>query len=135
MGKVRVYKRDEEDKSLEFIGEDNIDHTPKDEKVKVLIGNAFDIVGERKQTNYLYDTRTRRDITETFEIKIRNHKKEAVTVQVIEYFQSRGLNSDWRIIESTETFTKKDTATAEFIIKVSPNKEVKIQYTVEYSWQ
>jgi len=131
-GKFRVYKKDT-DGSMIFLGEDRINHTPKDEWIETLLGNAFDIKAERKQTNYRNIGSKKRQ--ETYEIILRNHKKETVTIQVIEHFQSRGSKSEWRIIESTETFTKKDAMTAEFNIKVSPNKEVKLQYTVEYSWQ
>ncbi|MCJ7578512.1 MAG: hypothetical protein MUO91_08690, partial [candidate division Zixibacteria bacterium] len=76
-GKIRVYKADV-DKSLEFVGEDLIDHTPKDEKVRVFLGNAFDIVGEKKRTDF---KQISKDVTEeSFEIKLRNHKEEAVEV-------------------------------------------------------
>ena len=75
-GRLRVYKQDEADATNEFIGEDVIQHTPKDEEVLVKLGSAFDIVGERKQTDFTpnYDGHV---ITEIFEIKLRNHKKEA----------------------------------------------------------
>src|SRR5262249_4181411 len=70
-GKVRVYKQDDADGTLEFIGEDLIDHTPRDEKVLVKLGQAFDVVGERKQTDFTIDT-NRKTITESYHIEIRN---------------------------------------------------------------
>jgi hypothetical protein len=127
-GKIRVYKRDEADKSLEFIGEDNIDHTPKDENVKILIGNAFDIVGERKKTDFKKRGRT---IDESFEIKIRNHKKEAVTVEVVEPLV-RWHN--WEISAKSHEFKKEDAHTIIFPVTVKPDEEVVITYTVHYSW-
>ncbi|TET32762.1 MAG: hypothetical protein E3J72_18885 [Planctomycetota bacterium] len=128
-GKIRVYKRDEEDKSLEFIGEDNIDHTPKDEKVKILIGNAFDIVGERKQTNFRRLTST--SMEETFEIKIRNHKKEAVDVEVEEVLY-RWVN--WEIRDKNTDYVKDAAQKIIFPVKVEPDGEVVIKYTVYYRW-
>jgi len=77
-GKVRLYKRDPADASLEFIGEDQIDHTPKDETVKLHIGDAFDIVGERKRTDFHVDN-AGHIMIESFEIRVRNHKTEPVT--------------------------------------------------------
>jgi hypothetical protein len=80
-GKCRVYKADR-DKSLEFIGEDTIEHTARDEKVTLYIGDAFDIVGERKQTDFAKVTD--HVYEEAFEIKVRNHKETPVTVKVLE---------------------------------------------------
>src|SRR5436305_12365881 len=80
-GKCRTYKKDA-DGSLEFVGEDLIDHTARDEKVVLYTGDAFDVVGERKQTDF--KKISDREYTEDFEIKVRNHKKEEVTVQVLE---------------------------------------------------
>jgi len=129
-GKVRVYKQDPDDKALEFIGEEKIDHTPKDEKLSLRIGNAFDIVGERKQTNFRVES-SRHWIQETVEIKIRNHKKEAVTVRCKEPLY-RWAN--WKITAKTHEFTKLDSRNIAFDVKVEPDKEVKITYTVDYTW-
>jgi len=125
-GKVRVYKKDE-DGALEFVGEDQIDHTPKDEKVRIYLGNAFDVKGERTQTNFrkLSD----RSGEETYQIKLRNHKKEAVTVVVVEHFRG-----DWRISGETHPYTKKDSRTAEFEIAVPVDGEVTVGYTVTTTW-
>ncbi len=127
-GKIRVYKADR-DGSLEFIGEDKIDHTPKDEKVRVFVGNAFDIVGERAQ-------KERKELApklvdETYEIKLRNHKEEKVEVVVVEHFYR---SRDWEIIESNYTYTKKDAWTVEFVIPVKPDGESILEYKVRYRW-
>ena len=84
-GRVRFYRRDQ-DGQLEFTGENEIDHTPKDETIRVYTGNAFDITGERRQTQ-LSDAEAYPSgwADESFEIKLRNHKKEAVTVRVVEH--------------------------------------------------
>ncbi|OHB71175.1 MAG: hypothetical protein A2W23_10340, partial [Planctomycetes bacterium RBG_16_43_13] len=114
-GRVRVYKKDEADGSLEFIGEDRIDHTPKDEKVRLMLGNAFDIVGEKKQTSFKvnYDQHW---IKETFEIKIRNHKDEAVEVLVREGMY-RWVN--WEITKTSHEYTKLDAWNVHFPVKVA----------------
>ena len=126
MGKVRVYKEDI-DKSLVFVGEDEIKHTPRDEKVRLYIGDAFDIIGERKVVE-------RRKITdrvreEDVEIEIRNHKKEEIIVKVVEK-----LYGYWEIKKSSHEYEKKDANTIEFDIKVPKNKKEKITYTALYSW-
>jgi hypothetical protein len=123
-GKMRLYKKDE-DAALVFIGEDFIDHTPKDEKVRVNVGNAFDIVGERTQK----DRRSigRDSWEETWEIKLRNHKEEAVEVTVIEHLQ---LN--WEILRKTHDYTKKDASTIEFAATIPKDGEVVIEYLVRY---
>ena len=129
-GKVRVYKQDPDDKALEFIGEEQIDHTPKDEKLSLLIGNAFDIVGERKQTNFRVES-GRNWMQESVEIKIRNHKKEAVTVRVKDPLY-RWIT--WTIAEKSHPFEKLDSRTIAFDVQVEPDKEVTVTYVVEYTW-
>ncbi|MDP6544650.1 MAG: DUF4139 domain-containing protein [Phycisphaerae bacterium] len=129
-GKVRVYKQDPDDGALEFIGEERIDHTPKDEELSLRIGNAFDIVGERKQTNFRVES-GRHWIQETIEIKVRNHKKEAVTVRCKEPLY-RWVN--WKITAKSHEFTKLDARTIAFDVKIAPDKEAKITYTVDYTW-
>ena len=127
-GKVRVYKKDD-DGSLEFIGEDMIDHTPRDEKMTLYIGDAFDIVGERKQTDFRKPSA--RTIIESFEIKIKNHKEETVTVQVLEKLY-RWVN--WEITEASHQYNKLDSRTVEFPVTVKKDGEVVITYTVKYTW-
>jgi len=129
-GKVRVYKQDPDDKAMEFIGEEQIDHTPKDERLSLQIGNAFDIVGERRQTNFLIETR-RKWMSETIEIKVRNHKKEAVTVRCKEPLY-RWVS--WTVTEASGAFEKLDARTIAFDVKVEPDKEKTVTYTVEYTW-
>jgi hypothetical protein len=125
-GKIRVYKADV-DKSLEFVGEDRINHTPKDEKVRVFLGNAFDIVGERKKTDFKQITD---DVTEeSYQIKLRNHKEEAVEVVVVEHLYSY---TEWEIRESTFPYEKKDANTIEFKIPLAKDQEVVLNYTVRY---
>lgn len=122
-GKVRVYKADE-DGSLQFVGEDEIDHTPKDEKIRLYLGDAFDLVGERKQT----DERVIADNVRqySFEIALRNHKKEAVEITVVEH-----LFGDWEILRESHEHTKKDARTLEFRVRVAPDEEVKVTYTAQ----
>jgi len=129
-GRVRVYKEDPDDGSLEFIGEDRIDHTPKDEKVMLKLGSAFDIVGERKQTNFKVDS-FRRWMDESFEIKIRNHKEEDVEVVVKEVLY-RWAN--WEITRKSHNFKKIDARTVHFPVHVPKDGEVTLTYTVHYSW-
>src|SRR5205085_4187285 len=82
-GKLRFYRRDN-DGHLEFVGENVIDHTPKDETVRIFTGNSFDVVGERKRTNIRVDS-AHNWMDESFEIRVRNHKKEAVSVRIVEH--------------------------------------------------
>jgi hypothetical protein len=121
-GKIRVYKKDKEG-SLQFIGEDRIDHTPKDEKVKIKLGEAFDVVGTRKQTDWrkiAYDT-----YEAAFEVSLRNHKDDDVLVKVIE-----PIPGEWRMLESSHEYKKTDSSTAEFHVLVPKNKETKLTYRV-----
>ena len=129
-GRLRVYKQDEADKTNEFIGEDVIQHTPTDEEVLVKLGTAFDIVGERKQTDFSanYEQRV---ITESFEISVRNHKKEAVKVLVRENL-FRWTN--WEITRKSNDFEKVDYRTIHFPIEVPAGGEQKVTYTVKYTW-
>jgi hypothetical protein len=125
-GKIRVYKEDV-DKALEFVGEDKIDHTPKDEKVRVFLGNAFDIVGERQKSDF---RKIGEDITEeTYQIKLRNHKEEAVEVVVVEHLYAY---TEWEITESSLPYEKKDANTIEFKVKLQKDQEVVLNYTVRY---
>jgi hypothetical protein len=129
-GRVRVYKRDEADQSLEFVGEDVIQHTPKNEKVMVKLGSAFDIVGERKQTNFTVDS-DNHVITESFEITLRNHKTEPVDVIVKENL-FRWVN--WEITATSDKWEKQDFRTIHIPVKVPVDGEKKVTYTVKYTW-
>ena len=128
-GKVKLYRRDQDGRS-EFIGEDRIDHTPKGETVRVYTGNAFDIVGERRQTDFRIEN-NKRWIDESFEIKIRNRKKEAIEVRVIEHMY-RWVQ--WDIKSRSMDFTKNDARTIEFRPTIPPDGEAVITYTVHYTW-
>jgi hypothetical protein len=125
-GKIRVYKEDV-DQALEFVGEDKIDHTPKDEKVRVFLGNAFDIVGERQKSDF---KKISDEITdESYQIKLRNHKEEMVEVVVVEHLYAY---TEWEIRESNYPYEKKDANTIEFKIHLAPDLEVMLNYTVRY---
>lgn len=126
-GRVRFY-RQETDSRLQFVGEDLIDHTPKDELLRVTTGNAFDLVGERRRTNYRDDVKW---LDESFEIKLRNHKKEPVEIRVVEHLY-RWTN--WEIREPSTNFTKTDAQTIEFRVPLKPDQEGVVTYTVHYSW-
>lgn len=122
-GKVRVYKKDH-DGALQFIGEDMIDHTPRDEKIRLYIGDAFDLVGERKQMNsQVVNPRVHRA---TYEISLRNHKDSAVTITAVEH--SYG---DWKVLNSSHKHVKKDSHTFEFPVEVPARGEVKVTYEIE----
>jgi hypothetical protein len=128
-GRLRFYRRDN-DGQLEFTGENMIDHTPADETVRVYTGNAFDIVGERHRTNYKVDSRNLW-MDESFEIKVRNHKKDAAEVRVVEKLY-RWTN--WQITDESMKHRKIDAQTVEFRVTVPPNGEQTVDYTVHYSW-
>lgn len=128
-GRVRFYRRDD-DGRLEFTGENNIDHTPADEMLRLYTGNAFDVVGERRQTHFRVNT-SENWADEAFEIKLRNHKKEAVTVRVVEHM-FRWTN--WVISQNTVKFSPMDARTIEFVVDVPPDSEKTISYAVHYSW-
>ncbi|HMA12105.1 MAG TPA: hypothetical protein VKO83_09470, partial [Steroidobacteraceae bacterium] len=129
-GRIRVSRLDAADNSLEFIGEDVIDHTPRDEKVRVQLGSAFDVVGERKQVDFAADSRARW-IEEEIEVEVRNHKDEDVEVQVRE-FLFRWTN--WRILSSSQPYEKEDARTILFPVKVPKNSNRTVKYRVRYSW-
>ncbi len=129
-GKVRVYKQDEADETLEFVGEDLIDHTPKDETVLIRVGHAFDIVGERTQTNFTIDTQTHL-ITESFKIQIRNHKEQRIKVIIKENLY-RWVN--WQITEASDEYEKIDGRTIHFEVNVPSDGEKTVTYTVKYTW-
>jgi hypothetical protein len=129
-GRIRVMQRDDEDGSLEFIGEDVIDHTPKNEDVLIEMGNAFDVVGERKQTDFRIDTRTRQ-LWESFEISLRNHKQESVNVAVLENLYRM---ANWQIEDSDMRYAKESSNRIRFDIRVEPEGEAVVRYTVHYRW-
>ena len=128
-GKVKIYRRDDDGRN-EFVGEDAVDHTSKDETVRLYTGNAFDVVGERRQTAFRLDTNNHW-ADETFEIKVRNHKKEEVEVRVVEHLY-RAV--EWDVKAKSMEFARTDARTIEFRPKVRPDGEAVITYTVHYTW-
>jgi hypothetical protein len=153
-GKLRFYRRDA-DSQLQFVGENTIDHTPRKETVRVTTGNSFDLVGERKQTDFKVvlvngspqiDPNTGLQVAsstatnappppwldESFEIKLRNRKKDApVEIRVVEHLYRW---SNWEITKKSDDFVKKDSQTIEFRIPVKPDEERTVTYSVHYSW-
>ncbi|MEO8307569.1 MAG: DUF4139 domain-containing protein [Pseudomonadota bacterium] len=129
-GRVRVSRLDPADNSLEFIGEDVIDHTPRDERVRVRLGSAFDVVGERKQLNFSSDSKARW-MEEEIEVELRNHKDQAVEVQVRETLFRW---NNWKILSSSQPYTKEDANTIAAAVKVAANGSATLRYRVRYTW-
>jgi hypothetical protein len=128
-GTLRVYKNDIDGSTL-LVGEDSIDHTPKDERVRLYIGDAFDIVGERIQTDFRveYDEDW---MEESYEIRLRNHKDEAIEVRVVEHLFRW---TEWKVLESSHDYEKMDAQTIEFRVPVEADGETVVTYTVRYEW-
>lgn len=126
-GRVRFYKQGS-DQQMEFTGENTIDHTPKDETLRIYTGNAFDLVGERIRTNF---HRTDHTVDETYEITLRNHKTEPAGIRVVEHL-FRWTN--WEITAKSDAFSKTNAQTVEFRVPLKPDEEKKLSYTVHYSW-
>jgi hypothetical protein len=129
-GRVRVNQANQSDGALEFIGEDVIKHTPRNETLRIKLGNAFDIVGERKQTSFHINVDAH-TIDESFEVSVRNRKKEAATVIVREYLYRW---SNWEITAKNHAFTKRDAQTVDFPLDLAADSEGKLTYSVHYSW-
>jgi hypothetical protein len=121
-GVIRVYKLDS-DGSRQFIGEDQIEHTPKDEKVRTRLGYAFDIGAKRKQTQWEKISKDTYEVA--FEIELRNHKKEDVTVKVVE-----PLPGDWKVLESSLPYKKEDAHTLSFEVPAKRDAETRLTYKV-----
>lgn len=128
-GRLRFYRCDT-DGHLEFIGENSIDHTPKDETLRLYTGNAFDLVGERKRTSYHVES-SQRWMEESFEVRVRNHKKDPATVRVVEHLYRC---NNWKLIDQSTASRKTDAQTIEFPVTLKPDGETVITYTVHYSW-
>jgi hypothetical protein len=125
-GVIRVYQADAKG-GLQFAGEDRIDHTPKDEDVTINIGTAFDVVCERKQTDF---ERIADNVYEmAFEIRLRNHKQTPITVQVNE-----PIGGDWRMLSSTFPSKKTEAWAAKFDVPVAAGAESVLQYRVRVRW-
>jgi len=128
-GRVRVYKEDDDGKE-QFVGEDLIDHTAKNEEVRLYLGNAFDIVGERVQKDFR-SFASGSVVEETIEIKVRNHKKEEVEVLVYEHPWRWG---EWEIVKTGADWEKTDQSTIKFPLTIPKDGEKVITYTIRYSW-
>lgn len=128
-GKMRAYKRDEEG-TPEFVGESSVDHTPSNEEVKLIIGDAFDLIGERVATFFEVD-HDRRTCTETFQITLRNRKDTEVVIRVMEHMY-RWMS--WEITQKDYRFEQQDARTVRFDVRVPADAEKKIHYTVVYTW-
>ncbi|MFH1863087.1 MAG: DUF4139 domain-containing protein [bacterium] len=122
-GKVRVYQKDD-DGSLEFVGEDRIEHTPEDEEVRLVVGSAFDVAAEREMTDVKRISERVRE--ETLRIKLRNHKQERIEITVVEK-----IWGDWEIVEKSHEYTKKNASTIEFKVPVEAGKETVVTYRVQ----
>jgi hypothetical protein len=118
-GTVRLYKKDAEG-SLEFVGEDTIEHTPKDEDVEIKAGEAFDVVAEREQTDFVqnnvsYET--------AWQVTIRNHKESGIKVGIVE-----PIDGDWTVLNSSVPYKKVNATTLRFDVDVARDQEVKVTY-------
>lgn len=125
-GTMRVYQNDSKGR-VQFIGEDTIDHTPKDETLDLQIGNAFDVVAERKQTDFQKLGPTTYEMA--FSITLRNHKETPITVEVNE-----PIGGDWTMEESNFKFTKTAAFAAQFEVPVQANGESVLKYRVRVRW-
>lgn len=128
-GRMRVNQASV-DGSLEFIGEDVIKHTPRNETVRIKLGNSFDVVGERRQTAFTVDS-AGKVINETFEISVRNRKKVSASVTVREYLYRW---STWAITAKNHDFQKRDAQTIDFPLTIAADGEAKLTYSVRYTW-
>lgn len=129
-GRVRVNQWDIADNSLQLVGEDIIDHTPKEDTLLLKMGNAFDVKGARKITHFSSDD-ARRRMSESVEVTLTNQKESSVEVQVREPLY-RGQN--WKITEKSSDFTKLNAQMIQFPITVKPGETKRLTYTVEYTW-
>jgi hypothetical protein len=125
-GTVRVYQADSKG-GVQFVGEDNISHTPKDEPVKIYVGNAFDVVCERKQLDYKKISSSQAEME--YQITLRNHKDTAVTVEVRE-----PVGGDWEVVNSNFKWTKLDATTIGFLIPVEKDGAATLDYRVRVKW-
>lgn len=122
-GLVRMFKEDPDDGTLQLIGEDRIDHTPRDEEIHLSTGNAFDIVGERRRMDtQRINNRIRED---SYEVELRNRKDEDIEVIVRERFYG-----DWRVVRQSQAGEKIDATTCEWVVTVPAREEVTLSYKV-----
>ena len=130
-GIIRVYKRDSEGRA-QFVGEDSVDHTPKNELVRLKLGDAFDVTAKRKQTDYKSLGRQGKfgSVHESaFEIELKNAKKEPVTVSVLE-----PMPGDWEVLQSSHPYLKEAAGTARFKVTVPAEGSATLTYRVRVKW-
>ena len=130
-GIIRVYKRDSEGRA-QFVGEDSVDHTPKNEQVRMKLGEAFDVTAKRKQTDYKSLGRQGRYgyVHESaFEVALKNAKKEPVTVSLLE-----PMPGDWEVLQSSHPHTKEAAGTARFKVTVPAEGSATLTYRVRVKW-
>lgn len=128
-GRVRVYKA-AADGTLEFVGEDVIDHTPKNETVRLKLGESFDVTGKRTRTDFKLNNRSK-EMTESFRIELKNAKNEPQRVEVREYLYRW---SNWEITAKSQDFRKLSARAVSFDVDVPAEGSAKVEYTVHYSW-
>jgi hypothetical protein len=125
-GTVRVYQADSKG-GVQFVGEDRIDHTPKDETLKLKIGNAFDIVCERKQVDF---EKIAPNVYEVeYEVTLRNHKTTPITAEVNE-----PIGGTWKILRSSHDYTKTDAWAAQFMVPVAAGGTAVLKYRVRVTY-
>ncbi|HWQ08521.1 MAG TPA: DUF4139 domain-containing protein [Holophaga sp.] len=130
-GTIRVYKQDSEGRS-QFVGEDAIDHTPRNEKVRLKLGDAFDVTAHRKQTDFKNlgkQGRWNMVVESAFQVELKNAKKEAVTVNVVE-----PIWGDWEVVEHNQPFTKEASGSARFKVSVPADGSATLTYRVRTKW-
>lgn len=127
-GKMRVYRKDGD--QLEFVGEDQVNHTPRNETVRLRLGNAFDLLGERVRTEFNVD-QARRTMDEAFEVRLKNRSHLPVQIRVVEHLSR---HSTWTVTRKSAEFRKKDSHTIEFEVPVAADSEITLTYGVRYTW-
>lgn len=125
-GNIKVYQRDASG-SVQMLGEDAIDHTPRDEKISLVVGTSFDVVANRKRLSYRRISD--RSFEEVFEIEVRNRKATAETVHLLERHYG-----DWSITKTSDPWKKLDASTQQFVLDLKPNEEKKVTYTIVTRW-
>lgn len=125
-GSIKVYQRDNSG-SVQMLGEDSIDHTPKDEKISLVVGRSFDVVAERSRTEY--HVLGPRSYSETFKIVVRNHKDVDQPVTILERHYG-----DWTVATTSDPFTKLDSSTMQYVVTVPANGSKTVTYTVTTNW-
>jgi hypothetical protein len=128
-GRLRLYRRDKSG-AMQFAGEASIEHTPRNEKIRFVTGDAFDITARRIQTNFHIST-INRFMDESFSIEVKNQKDQLVTVHLIEHLY-RAAN--WEITEKSAAYTKRDSSTIELPVEIKPESSTTVTYTVHYTW-